>query len=409
MKIIIVNQPFGNRGDESAHRALIRNLTQTYPETQIEVIPNNFCRDGIKDFMEQHPNVSYFKTIERNSVFSWAFKYHLPFLLSLNSTVRMVMNEYKTADLIVCAPGGICMGGFQNWSHVLLLKLAKYMHKPIAYFGRSIGPFYTKTSENRLFKKYSYDLLRYFGFISLRDSKSVDIAKNIGIDCVSTVDTAFLDSPKVDLPFRIKNQIGNSKYMVFVPNELTWHYAYEKVSPDLIDCFFIGIMRGILSSDSEIQILMLPQTHLYNSTDDKIYFAKLYEKINSNRIKIIDDIYGSDIQQTIIADSEYVIGARYHSIVFAINNAVPFVSLSYEHKMEGLLETLDIKDRIVDIKKIFTDKQSVDEAVAKVLDIITSNDFITDNCKLWQSHAKNIALAGFEKFQEYVSVINPDK
>ena len=83
---------------------------------------------------------------------------------------------------------------------------------------------------------------------------------------------------------------------------------------------------------------MLPQTFNYNTyTGDDIGFMHDTAKnFSTEKVAVIDDIYSSDIQQTVISGSDFVIGARYHSIVFAINNAVPFMALNYEHKFKGL-------------------------------------------------------------------------
>ena len=47
--------------------------------------------------------------------------------------IRKIKKIYQKADYIVCAPGGIDMGGFQNWVHIGLLNLAKRMNKKIIY------------------------------------------------------------------------------------------------------------------------------------------------------------------------------------------------------------------------------------------------------------------------------------
>ena len=69
---------------------------------------------------------------------------------------------------------------------------------------------------------------------------------------------------------------------------------------------------------------------------------------------VLPDGYSSDIQQTVISKAKFVVGARYHSIVFAINNSIPFVALSYEHKMVGLLSLLKKDKQQIDICKIGT-------------------------------------------------------
>lgn len=96
---------------------------------------------------------------------------------------------------------------------------------------------------------------------------------------------------------------------------------------------------------------MLPQTFNYKTElmDDINLFKELSQKTSSENIIVISDQYSSDIQQTIISSAKFVVGARYHSVVFAINNNVPFVALSYEHKIAGLLNTLDKTDRMIDI------------------------------------------------------------
>ena len=38
MKLLIINQPLNNRGDESAHRALVRALHANLPNVEIRVL-----------------------------------------------------------------------------------------------------------------------------------------------------------------------------------------------------------------------------------------------------------------------------------------------------------------------------------------------------------------------------------
>jgi colanic acid/amylovoran biosynthesis protein len=106
---------------------------------------------------------------------------------------------------------------------------------------------------------------------------------------------------------------------------------------------------------------MLPQTFANENKEDNdiIFFRKIAEKINDNRILLTADCYSSDIQQTLISKASFLVGARYHSIVFAINQNIPFISLSYEHKMTGLLQCLDLTEYEIDIQNIFKEKQNI--------------------------------------------------
>ena len=145
------------------------------------------------------------------------------------------------------------------------------------------------------------------------------------------------------------------RYVVFVPNQLTWHYRYQKVPQERIDQFHLELIELLHARYPGHTIVMLPQT--YRSViNDYGYFCRLAERAAGKPVVVIDEQQSSDVQQKIIAGARMVIGERYHSIVFAINNRTPFVSLSYEHKMTGLLEKLGLLDRSVDVQGIFSDE-----------------------------------------------------
>lgn len=407
--IIIINQPLSNRGDEAAHKGLVRTILKSLPNAQIRLFIVGEQQANLNEF-DVHDSRVIYENVPCSRAYlkklRFAFLLQIPWIVKTNPTLRCLIQRIKESDLVMCAPGGICMGGFHNWGHVLFLKLAKYYNKPIAYYGRSIGPFEGTKWNDKLFNKWSYELLHYFGYISLRDRVSIKIAEESGLRPIETTDCAFLDSPKVAIPQEIKQLLGGKKYMVFVPNELRWHYKYKDVEPELIAQFYQGIFDAILSQDAEMNIIMLPQT-FKDAINDADYFKKLVKtyKGDTNRIFPLGEEYSSDIQQTVIADAEYVIGSRYHSIVFAINNNRPFVSLSYEHKMSGLLQTIGAVDSLVDITSIFTDAQSITDAtkqIAKTIDQITVSPVNPDV----QNKAKGIAQKGYNVFLNYIEKQN---
>ena len=231
MKILIVNQPPYNRGDESAHKGLIRSLLKRCPNIQIKVLYHLWTKNSIEQYAISDSRVEYIP-----SFYGRAFLYEdlvrkhiridnwgvLPFVPLFKPYAEI----YRWADLVLSAPGGICMGGFQDWDHLIHLIMAKSFKKPLAYYGRSFGPFPTETKLNREFKKKSLEMLHYFSFLSIRDHKTEQLAQQLKIKYVPTVDSAFLDDTMVEIPENIRHEIGND-YMVFVPNYLLWHYAYK--------------------------------------------------------------------------------------------------------------------------------------------------------------------------------------
>lgn len=359
MNILLINQPLNNRGDESAHKGLVRSLLKFLPDANIQVLFVAKNQDSINQFSVNDPRVVYTNILPRKGfakVWNVALKRNFPVLFRFHPTTREILQCYKKAQYVICAPGGICMGGFQNWEHLLMLFFAKYQKKPLAYYGRSFGPFPTETKEQNLFKKISMEMLNYFSFLSIRDKRSEVLADKLNVKYVSTVDSAFLDSPKVEVPSEIKELIGEKPYVVFVPNLLIWHYRYKgKTSKNQVMLFYSRLLERINKNYSDCRIVLLPQTFNYFSYDgdDVRFFYDFADFVKNENVVVIPDKYSSDVQQTIISSSACVIGARYHSIVFAINQARPFVALSYEHKITGLLETLQKEKCMVDISETF--------------------------------------------------------
>lgn len=404
MNILLINQPLNNRGDESAHKGLVRSLLQSLPDVNIQVLFVAKNQDSINQFSVNDPRVVYTNIQPGRGyakIWKFALKRNFPVLFRFHPTTRKILHCYKKAQYVICAPGGICMGGFQNWEHLLMLLFAKYLKKPLAYYGRSIGPFPTETKEQNLFKKISIEMLKYFSFFSIRDKRSEVLADELNVKYVSTVDSAFLDSPKVEIPSEIKELIGEGPYIVFVPNLLIWHYRYKgKVSKNQVMLFYSRLLERINKKYSDCRIVLLPQTFNYFSYDgdDVRFFYDFADFVKKDNVVVIPDKYSSDVQQTIISSSACVIGARYHSIVFAINQARPFVALSYEHKIAGLLETLQKEKSMVDISETFES----DVKMQATIELFSQKLNEIDSDIVAKTKAKSIALNCLGVFLDWI-------
>ena len=366
--ILIISQPVGNRGDESAHRALVRSLNNALPDTHVVILAFQDVLNAMDEFVVKDERNTYVNFLFPHN---WGAGPYALFLIkrgltargvSLHPILRRIKPYYQKADVVICAPGGICMGGFQNWKHMFLLQVARDMNKPTVYYSRSIGPFPEETSLNRRFKALSLDMLSSFSFLSLRDSKSKKLADALNIKYVSSIDTAFLDHPRMVVPENIARQLMD-KYVVFVPNELTWHFAYRAIPQATIDNFYLSAFKEIRMAYPDHQVVMLPQLCSLKQKDDYTYFKRLSFMAEDADIYVLPDTYSSDLQQTIISKASLVVGARYHTIVFSVNNEVPFIAFGYEHKIPGMLEELSLSDHVVDITNAFDSEATITETL----------------------------------------------
>ena len=59
MKILIIEQPLNNRGDESAHRGLVNKLIQEYPDANIKVLFYGRKDKDVEIFRVESSRVEY--------------------------------------------------------------------------------------------------------------------------------------------------------------------------------------------------------------------------------------------------------------------------------------------------------------------------------------------------------------
>jgi len=391
MNLLLIDQPIRNRGDESAHKALVRRLLSALEDGTITV-PYRYSRQAMEPMMVRSDRVRYVRVAP--DIFSyrcrlWGQKFGLRFLWRLDPAIRRLVKLYKEADWVVASPGGVNLGGFQDRKHLFFLQLARYLGKPLAYYGRSLGPFPAQTPPQREFAREAFSILEYMDYVSVRDRLSDVYVQG----AVKTLDTAFLETPEASVP----DTLPEGPYVVFVPNSLTWHFAFKTLPQERVDGFFKEIAALIHQRFPAHRIVYLPQ--LYGGETlperDRDYFLGLAEGDDF----VAPETWSSDIQQAVIRGSACVVGARYHSIVFAINNAVPYLALSYEHKMAGLCQSLDAP--YVDISTL--DTALVKKALAQVT--LRPSDSV---------RAKEMAEKGFSTFLSYlkrecrVSVIVPN-
>lgn len=393
MKIAIVNQPLGNRGDEAAHRALVRGLAKKFPEAKIDIIFLNENQQMINDIIVNNGNVKYINYRGMNKASNKCMKLTMlrnnMYFTLLHPLLRKFYNAISKYDCVICAPGGICMGGFMKWDHIWQLYIAMKHGIKILYWGRSIGPFSDEDSAHSDFKKISERLIKYFSYISLRDEISFEIAQKMNVLPDKTVDSAFLETPCGTISEIIRKEIGKEPYVIFVPNELRWHYKYKDKSKSCIDGFYLHIIDKLITSFPGHRVVMLPQT-CKTVINDFGYFVELKEQSrHKNNIIVIDENQSSDIQQEIVRKSSFVVGARYHSVVFAINNNVPFLSLSYEHKMRGMLDTLGLDDRQINIEEIFNESEVADTILKAVDDKLSNTSSVQKEAEKAKSIVEN--------------------
>jgi colanic acid/amylovoran biosynthesis protein len=413
LRLLIINQHAGNRGDEAAGKALLRALDKEDQIKQVDILYN-----AVNMLDEEKLSIEADLCITHHSASTLSFSdkiliilsFLLPFwLLRILPKTSDLKSEFKlieNADIVVSAPCGVNMGPYRDWRYLWRLYIAVKLDKPLAIYSISFGPL----PKNRLFKSASIYVLRNSKFLSLRDKQSQLYAKEYSAAFVPSIDTVFLDNTFTkELPAEI-NTIRDGKYVVVVPNELYfWHPYYKKIHPEKIDQVYLNVINLLVNKG--LNVVLLPQ--LYISFNDRRYFERLCRQLpNKEKVCVLSDSYNCDIQQAVINNAEFLVGARCHSIVFAIRGNTPFIALSYEHKMKHMLSLLSLDRYAVDLEEQLWDQNFSDRLAEKIETCLYNRETIKQELSLAKNKANDIAQNTFSAFTEFlrdVTVRNSQK
>ena len=304
---------------------------------------------------------------------------------------KNIHEEYvliKRYNTIISAPGGSNLGIYKDWRYLWRIYVAAKLQKNIAVYSISFGPLDPK---NILFNSCTKWALKHVKFLSIRDKKSQKYADAQGINYFKSIDTAFLnnqsnhETPNENLP--------SDNYVVVVPNELNkWHVNYQKVSEENFLKLYISIINFFVNK--KINVILLPQ--MFGSENDACYFEKIRDNCSaSHLVKVIEDFHSSDYQQQLIKQAKFLVGARYHTMIFSVNNKKPFLSLAYEHKMTNTLELLELTKNNVNINDALN---NVDEFIGILDQKYSEKENFKKLVTIAQPKAENIATETFEEF-----------
>jgi colanic acid/amylovoran biosynthesis protein len=354
LNILILHAQWNNRGDEAAVRAMIDSLCSKLPIKQMEImlLPQKFSQFPYND-------------IETIALYPSGVKAHLDSILTLITmgklsfmrSGRKFIRSIDEADVIIHAPGGPLIGdlytnNLSGYSYLYRLIFARIIkNKPVFLYAPSIGPFLNRNMN--IIRKF---LLKKIDPIILREEISAKYLKEqLGLNSLVTVDSAFQNT----IPSTYLNRYNNISQILdlleqervigITITDLKWHPRYKNQEGlyEKINKSFAEFITFLINRDGFI--LLIPQIFGENSD---VPLLKYFKNLNENRICILPENIDSYAQQLIISKLFCTVGMRYHSNIFATKGKVPFISISYEHKMDGFMKKIGLQELLIDINDI---------------------------------------------------------
>jgi colanic acid/amylovoran biosynthesis protein len=262
------------------------------------------------------------------------------------------------SDLQVCVGGGYLRAKKDTVSTLMLLLLfhqiwlARTLGKPVMLYAQSFGPY-----PKRIQYKLAAAGLRYATLILVREANSRDLLARMGLadgHVIQVPDSAFLFSPDLCFdPWPLIGERQSGEQIVGVTAR-AWlpgagQHAYERAMAEFIDR---------LSREPGVKVVVIPQvTATEQNDDDRVVGRRIRELIggDSNVVFVEQQLTHYEIK-AVFACLDYLVGTRFHSVIFALTAGVPALAIEYEHKTSGIMRDLGLEDWVLHIEDVTADR-----------------------------------------------------
>ncbi|UCC99098.1 MAG: polysaccharide pyruvyl transferase family protein [Phycisphaerales bacterium] len=112
----------------------------------------------------------------------------------------------------------------------------------------------------------------------------------------------------------------------------------------------------LLLKHKEVVVLLIPHVFPPKGLEvesDSEACRKIYAKMHigyPGRIFMLDGTYDQGEIKYLIGKCDFFIGSRMHSCIAALSQCVPAVGLAYSQKFQGVFESIDVENSVIDIR-----------------------------------------------------------
>lgn len=279
----------------------------------------------------------------------------------LSKDQKITLEKFREADAIFVKGGGF-IHSYGELTDVYLIyyllyqiRLALKCGKKVYILPNSIGPL-----KNKLAKKMVVKTLKRCSLVSLRENVSLNFVKSLGVDAERYPDLGFYLKPseKDFTKYLISNNVSLDRKNVIItlrPYRFSGHnnpdFFYKKYKNSVVSVVEYICKKGY--GVTFFAHTLGPSTH----EDDRIALKEVIESLSDDiklNISFIDDkeLDCRDVEK-IYSYYDYMIGTRFHSVIFSLNVGTPAIAIAYGgNKGKGIMEDLKNSEFSIDIDKL---------------------------------------------------------
>lgn len=278
----------------------------------------------------------------------------------LSNKEKEIIEEYLKFDVIVYKGGGFIHSyGKVSDIYVFIYQLyyaifAKRNNKKVMFLPNSFGPF-----KNSLARKIYINIMNKTDLITVRENISKEQNDNI-------LKTQSFYYP--DLGFFIEKNKNFDFYEYLNQNNIVYDKSKKNIgitvrpynfsghtNKDELYVKYIKSVSKFIEKYQEIyNIFLIAQTMGPSNHENDGLAIKEVQKYLKKEVSIISDIeLNANDLVSIYGHMDYVIGTRFHSVIFAFTQCVPCIAISYGgNKGEGIMKDFSLGKYEIKIDEI---------------------------------------------------------
>ncbi|SFE92282.1 polysaccharide pyruvyl transferase family protein [Alteribacillus iranensis] len=370
---IIGNYGHNNNGDEAILSGLLHQL----------MAEGGIKKENIVVFSNNPSN-----TTARHGVAAYPLLYKKGnIIFSGLTTVLKSRKIMKQLDLLIVGGGGLLMDMYKRDAplYSVLGLTGNYSGCRVAVHGVGAGPIQT-----RLGKFFIKKLISVASSVTVRDEKSKELLKHIGVKR----DVHVIFDPAFSVPVTHSHQPSKKIEKVGVTAVPYFSQAYWPV-PDKRK--YQDYIEGMaLSLDQLIQEKGVRVTFFSTKYPEDVQVTRDIFKLmeTKEQVEIIEDNLMPEEIVNIAGSQDLVIGTRLHSLILAVNAATPVIGVEYHKKVKDFMGVIKKEQYSVAIDQI-TDPS---KGIAAVFERASENwdalqtDTADDSKRLKETASEGIEL-----------------
>lgn len=297
--------------------------------------------EGMIEMLKKADNAAEICVLKGNEKFPAGIKSGIKWIFGGNKNTK---EKVKNCDYFILGGGGL-FGSLSQYANVIWGLQAMYAYrnkKPVLMLGQSVGKI-----KNKYIQKFVRNLFNKSDLISVRDEKSKENLREIGVTkkIVVVPDLAFARGNDDDKQMALNGIDEDS-----VPSKDV--IISLRQMKDLPQSFKIQIARFVewLKEEEKMNVKFV-NFQAGPVDNDEILHEEIKKMIGDNSIENISPESTHEVIR-LFKNANFAVCMRLHSIITAMQSHTPFVAINYSEKVRNLMDYMGSKENLLEMENV---------------------------------------------------------